>query len=76
MKPLPGLHRGGGDEFAACGILIAQYISCELYDHHLHAEADTEGRYVVSASIFSRNNLAFDASLAKAWADDDTTHPF
>ena len=59
---------------AAVGILIAQYITCKLNDHHLHAEADAKGREVMCTSIFGSNYFTLSTALPEARTDDDARH--
>ena len=52
--------------FDRVGILVAQYVSVPEFDnHHLHTQADTEGRQVVFAAVLCSNDFAFDTTLAK-----------
>ena len=64
--------RSLGIHLTGVGILIAEHIACELYHHHLHAEADAEGRDVVLSCVVGSDDLAFYTALTEARADDDT----
>ena len=55
---------------ARVGILVAQHVAGELDHHHLHTQADAEGRDVVGAGVVGSDDLALDASLAESRTDD------
>ena len=60
--------------FRTVGIGVAEHVAGELYDHHLHAEAYTEGRLVVFAAILCGEEFAFRAALSEARANDNAVH--
>ena len=63
-----------GVHLAAVGVGIAENVAGKLDDHHLHAEADTEGGQVVGAAILGGEDFALSATLAKAGTDDEAGH--
>ena len=63
-----GVHLG------TIGVLVAQHVAGKLDDHHLHAETDAEGGNVVRAAVLGGDDLALDAALSEAGADDDARH--
>ena len=56
------------------GILITQHVSGKLNDHHLHAQADTEGGDIMCPGIFGCDNLTFNTPCAEARADHNAVH--
>ena len=59
----------------AVGVGIAQDVAGKLDDHHLHAETDAEGGYVVRAGIVGSDNLSLDATLSESGTDHDAVLP-
>ena len=53
----------------------AQHVPGEFDDHHLHPQADAESREIVLPRIADRIDLALDAPLPEARADDDAIQP-
>ena len=68
------IMRGFGVHLAGVGIFVAQHVAGKFDDHHLHAEAHTEGREVVDARILHSDDFPFDAALSKAGADQNACH--
>ena len=60
--------------FRTVGIFVAQNVSCEFYDHHLHAQTDAERRYVIRAGIFRRDDFSFNTPLSESWTNDNACH--
>lgn len=60
--------------FAAVGVVVAQYVACELNHHHLHAEADAERGNVVRTCIFGGYDFSFDATLSESGANHYACH--
>ena len=62
------------DHLTRVGVFVTQHVAGKFDDHHLHAEAYTEGRQVVDTRILHSDNLAFDATLSEARAYQDACH--
>ncbi len=65
-------YRMAGARIHLCGVGIFEthHVAGEFDHHALHAETDAEGGHVMLAAPFQGHELAFDASLAKAWGHD------
>ena len=66
------VERRGRIQFHGVGVVETEHVSAELNHHHLHAEANAEGRDVLLATIACSNNLSFRAALSEARTDDET----
>ena len=55
---------------------IAQHIACKLDRHHLETKAETEGGYVMFATILGSDELSFDTTVAESRTDDYAIHIF
>ena len=65
---------GFGVHFGTVGVGIAQDVACKLNHHHLHAETDAEGGFIVLTAIASGQNFTLCSTLSEARADDDALH--
>ena len=71
LHQVDDIMAGLGVHLGAVGIGQSQHIACELNDHALHTQADAEGGHIVLAAPLEGDKFALDASLPKAWSDDD-----
>ena len=61
-------------DFGRSGFLQSEDVSCELYNAHLHTEADSEERHVVFTCIFDSYNLSFEPSLSETRGNEHCVH--